>query len=65
MSSQVSDVLLAYIADISGHGLAAGQPMGMLKAAMRMALQFQGTPTSLSMGPWADFKFPISDTHGT
>jgi energy-coupling factor transport system substrate-specific component len=39
--------LLAYIADISGHGLAAGQLMGMLKAAMRMALQFQGAPTSL------------------
>jgi hypothetical protein len=39
--------LLAHIADISGHGLAAGQLMGMLKAAMRMALQFQGAPASL------------------
>lgn len=38
---------LAYIADISGHGLAAGQLMGMLKAAMRMALQFHGAPASL------------------
>jgi serine phosphatase RsbU (regulator of sigma subunit) len=26
--------LLAYVADISGHGLAAGQLMGMLKAAL-------------------------------
>jgi sigma-B regulation protein RsbU (phosphoserine phosphatase) len=39
--------LLVYIADISGHGLPAGQLMGMLKAAMRMAFQFQHTPTSL------------------
>ena len=39
--------LLAYIADISGHGLPAGQLMGMLKAAMRMALQFRHKPPSL------------------
>jgi hypothetical protein len=39
--------LLVYIADISGHGLPAGQLMGMLKAAMRMAFQFQHTPVSL------------------
>jgi sigma-B regulation protein RsbU (phosphoserine phosphatase) len=39
--------LLAYIADISGHGLPAGQLMGMLKAAMRMALQFNQAPASL------------------
>jgi Stage II sporulation protein E (SpoIIE) len=39
--------LLVYIADISGHGLPAGQLMGMLKAAMRMAFQFQHTPASL------------------
>jgi serine phosphatase RsbU (regulator of sigma subunit) len=39
--------LLVYIADISGHGLPAGQLMGMLKAAMRMAFQFPHTPTSL------------------
>lgn len=32
--------LLAYIADISGHGLPAGQLMGMLKTAMRVSLQF-------------------------
>ena len=35
--------LLAYIADISGHGLAAGQLMGMLKTAMRVALEFRLT----------------------
>ncbi len=39
--------LLTYIADISGHGLPAGQLMGMLKAAMRMALQFRHKPPSL------------------
>jgi len=39
--------LLAYIADISGHGLPAGQLMGMLKAAMRMALHFRHKPPSL------------------
>jgi phosphoserine phosphatase RsbU/P len=32
--------LLAYIADISGHGLPAGQLMGMLKTALRVSLQF-------------------------
>jgi Stage II sporulation protein E (SpoIIE) len=30
--------LLAYVADISGHGLAAGQLMGMLKTAIRVSL---------------------------
>ena len=39
--------LLVYIADISGHGLPAGQLMGMLKSAMRMAFQFPHTPSSL------------------
>ncbi len=39
--------LLAYVADISGHGLAAGQLMGMLKTAMRVALQFRQQPTAL------------------
>ena len=39
--------LLVYIADVSGHGLAAGQLMGMLKTAMRVALQFRQTPTAL------------------
>ena len=33
--------LLAYVADISGHGLAAGQLMGMLKTAMRVSLQLR------------------------
>jgi len=32
--------LLAYVADVSGHGLPAGQLMGMLKTAVRVALQF-------------------------
>jgi len=39
--------LLAYIADISGHGLAAGQLMGMLKTAMRVSLQFRQHPVAL------------------
>ena len=39
--------LLAYIADISGHGLAAGQLMGMLKTAMRVGLQFRQDPVAL------------------
>jgi hypothetical protein len=39
--------LLAYVADVSGHGLAAGQLMGMLKAAMRLAVQFRQPPVAL------------------
>ena len=39
--------LLAYIGDISGHGLAAGQLMGMLKTALRVSLQFDQQPTAL------------------
>jgi sigma-B regulation protein RsbU (phosphoserine phosphatase) len=39
--------LLVYVADVSGHGLAAGQLMGMLKTAMRVSLQFQRHPTAL------------------
>ena len=39
--------LLAYVADISGHGLAAGQLMGMLKAALRVSLQFHQQPVAL------------------
>jgi len=39
--------LLAYIADISRHGLAAGQLMGMLKTAMRVSLQFRQHPVAL------------------
>jgi serine phosphatase RsbU (regulator of sigma subunit) len=39
--------LLAYIADISGHGLAAGQLMGMVKTAMRVSLQFRQHPVAL------------------
>jgi hypothetical protein len=38
--------LLAYVADISGHGLAAGQLMGMLKTAMRVSLQFGQPPVA-------------------
>jgi serine phosphatase RsbU (regulator of sigma subunit) len=39
--------LLAYVADVSGHGLAAGQLMGMLKTAMRVSLQLQQHPIVL------------------
>jgi hypothetical protein len=39
--------LLAYVADISGHGLAAGQLMGMLKTAVRVSLQFRQEPTGV------------------
>jgi hypothetical protein len=39
--------LLAYIADISGHGLAAGQLMGMLKTAIRVSLQCRQQPTAV------------------
>jgi serine phosphatase RsbU (regulator of sigma subunit) len=39
--------LLAYVADVSGHGLAAGQLMGMLKTAMRLSLQLQQCPSDL------------------
>lgn len=39
--------LLAYVADISGHGLAAGQLMGMLKIAMRLSLQLRQQPVDL------------------
>jgi sigma-B regulation protein RsbU (phosphoserine phosphatase) len=39
--------LLAYIADISGHGLAAGQLMGMLKASLRVSLQSHQQPAAL------------------
>ena len=38
--------LLAYIADVSGHGLPAGQLMGMLKTAMRVCLQFRQPPVA-------------------
>jgi hypothetical protein len=39
--------LLAYVADISGHGLAAGQLMGMLKTAIRVCLQFRQEPVAM------------------
>jgi hypothetical protein len=38
--------LVAYVADISGHGLPAGQLMGMLKAAMRLAVQLCQMPVA-------------------
>ena len=38
--------LLAYVADISGHGLAAGQLMGMLKTAIRVSLQLRQEPVA-------------------
>jgi serine phosphatase RsbU (regulator of sigma subunit) len=39
--------LLVYVADVSGHGLPAGQLMGMLKTAMRVSFQFSREPTAL------------------
>lgn len=39
--------LLAYLADISGHGLPAGQLMGMLKTAVRISLQTRQKITAL------------------
>ena len=39
--------LLVYVADISGHGLPAGQLMGMLKTAMRVSVQFRQEPVAL------------------
>jgi hypothetical protein len=39
--------LLAYVADISGHGLAAGQLMGMLKTAIRVSVQFRQQPVAV------------------
>ena len=36
--------LVAYVADVSGHGLPAGQLMGMLKTAMRLAAQLRQMP---------------------
>jgi hypothetical protein len=44
---QSDGTLLAYVADISGHGLAAGQLMGMLKTAMRLAVQFGEEPIAM------------------
>lgn len=39
--------LFAYVADISGHGLPAGQLMGMLKINLRTSLQLHQQPVSL------------------
>jgi serine phosphatase RsbU (regulator of sigma subunit) len=44
---QNDESLLVYVADVSGHGLPAGQLMGMLKTAMRVAFQFRREPTAL------------------
>ena len=38
--------LVAYVADISGHGLPAGQLMGMLKTAMRLAVKLRQMPVA-------------------
>src|SRR5271168_4244419 len=38
--------LVAYVADVSGHGLPAGQLMGMLKTAIRLAVQFRQMPVA-------------------
>jgi len=42
--------LVAYVADISGPGLPAGQLMGMLKTAMRLAVQFRQMPVAPGNG---------------
>jgi phosphoserine phosphatase RsbU/P len=44
---QSNGSLLTYVADVSGHGLAAGQLMGMLKTAIRVSLQFQQHPVAV------------------
>jgi len=44
---QSDGTLLVYVADISGHGLAAGQLMGMLKTAIRVSLQFRREPVAV------------------
>ena len=44
---QSNGSLLVYIADISGHGLSAGQLMGMLKTAIRVAIQSGWEPAKL------------------
>jgi Stage II sporulation protein E (SpoIIE) len=43
---EIGGGLVAYVADISGHGLPAGQLMGMLKTAMRLAVQFRQMPVA-------------------
>jgi serine phosphatase RsbU (regulator of sigma subunit) len=48
---------LAYVGDVSGHGLAAGQLMGMLKTAIRVAVQFRHNPVDLLEG--ADRVLPV------
>ena len=44
---QSGDEVFAYIADVSGHGIAAGILMGMVKTAVREALQTPQPMTSL------------------
>jgi Stage II sporulation protein E (SpoIIE) len=43
---QSDGTLLAYVADVSGHGLAAGQLMGMLKTAIRVSRQLGQQPVA-------------------
>ena len=38
--------LLAYVADVSGHGIPAGLLMGMVKTAVRVCLQFREEPVA-------------------
>ncbi len=49
--------LVAYVADISGHGLAAGQLMGMLKTAMRVSFEYRRP--LLTMLECADRVLPV------
>jgi hypothetical protein len=39
--------LVAYVADVSGHGLPAGQLMGMLKTVMRFGIELRQQPVAL------------------
>jgi phosphoserine phosphatase RsbU/P len=39
--------LFAYVADVSGHGLPAGQLMGMLKTAVRLGVELRQEPLTL------------------
>ena len=50
---EYGESLLVYVADVSGHGLAAGQLMGMLKTAMRVSSSFAGSRRPCSKVPTA------------
>lgn len=54
--------LFVYVADVSGHGLAAGQLMGMLKTAIRVSLHLRQHAVALLEG--VDRVLPaVKETH--